>query len=102
MPSDLAHGGAHAHRLHGRALGATIGVVIGLVAAFVVHSIVSGDTTGLFAFPATIVTAVFAGLMGGLLVASIVVGGREDDRATREAEMAIRSAQEDQDEGGSG
>jgi hypothetical protein len=92
MSSDLPHRRVHPHRLHGRALGATIGAVVGLIAAFVVHAIVSRDSTGLFAFPATLVTAVFAGLMGGLLVASIVVGGREDDRATREAEAAIRSA----------
>ena len=73
--------------LHGRALGAAIGATVCLCAALVVHQIVPGNN-GIFALPATIVTALFVGTMGGLMFASIIVGGREDDRATQAAREA--------------
>lgn len=82
----------HRHRLHGRVLGAAIGGVAGLCGGLVVHLVVSGDHSGLFAFPATISTAIFVGVGIGLMFASIVVGGREDDRATRAAREALRDA----------
>jgi hypothetical protein len=55
----------------------------------VVHLVVSGDHSGLFAFPATVSTALFVGVMAGLMFASIVIGGREDDRATQAAREAL-------------
>jgi hypothetical protein len=78
------------HRLHGRALGAAVGGVGGFGAGIVVHLLVAGDHSGLFAFPATISTAIFVGVGIGLMFASIVVGGREDDRATHAAREALR------------
>jgi hypothetical protein len=74
--------------LHGRALGAAIGAAVGLCAGLVVHQIVPHNT-GTFALPATIVTALFVGAMAGLMFASIIVGGREDDRATKAARQAL-------------
>jgi hypothetical protein len=74
--------------LHGRGLGAAIGAGAGLCAAVVIHQIVPHHT-GIFAFPATIVTALFVGTMAGLMFASIIVGGREDDRATQAARQAL-------------
>jgi hypothetical protein len=75
--------------LHGRSLGAAIGAVVALAAALAVHRIVAHDSSDLFSWPATLVTALFVGVMAGLLFSSIVIGGREDDRATREAHEAI-------------
>jgi hypothetical protein len=74
--------------LHGRALGAAIGAAAGLCAALVVHQIVPRHN-GTFALPATIVTALFVGTMAGLMFASIIVGGREDDLATHAARRAM-------------
>jgi hypothetical protein len=74
--------------LHGRGLGAAIGAAAGLCAALVIHQIVPRHN-GTFALPATIVTALFVGTMAGLMFASIIVGGREDDRATHAARQAI-------------
>ena len=74
--------------LHGRGLGAAIGAIVGLCAALVVHEIVPHGT-GTFALPATIATALFVGTTAGLMFASIIVGGREDDRATRAARAAL-------------
>lgn len=74
--------------LHGRGLGATIGAAVGLCAALVVHQIVPHGH-GIFALPATVVTALFVGTMAGLMFASIIVGGREDDRATQAAREAL-------------
>ena len=79
----------HRHRLHGRALGATIGGIAGLCAGIAVHLVVSGDRSGLFAFPATISTAIFVGVGMGLMFASIILGGREDDLATHAAREAL-------------
>jgi hypothetical protein len=80
------------HQPHSRELstGVVIGVVLALACAVLVHTQVANDTTGLFAFPATLVTAVFVGAVLGLMFASIVVGGRGDDRATRAAREAVR------------
>jgi hypothetical protein len=75
--------------LHGRALGAAIGATVCLAAAFVIDWIRSSRQDGIFSLPAMIVTALFVGAMGGLMFASIIVGGREDDRATRAAEAAL-------------
>lgn len=77
----------HPHFLHGRALGATIGAIVCLVAALVINS-VAGDSD-IISPPAIIVTGIFAGTMAGLLFSSIVIGGREDDEATREAHEAV-------------
>ncbi len=77
------------HFLHGRALGAAIGAVVALAGAGIVHLVVAGDRSDLFAWPATLVTALFVGVMAGLLFSSIVIGGREDDRATHEAREAL-------------
>jgi hypothetical protein len=66
-----------------------IGAAVCLCAAFVVHQIVPSRNNGIFALPATIVTALFVGTMAGLMFASIIVGGREDDRATRAAREAL-------------
>lgn len=74
--------------LHGRALGAAIGATVCLCAALFAHQIVPHDN-GIFALPATIVTALFVGTMAGLMFASIVVGRREDDRATQAAREAL-------------
>jgi hypothetical protein len=71
--------------LRGRALGAVIGATVCLTAALVINWISGGGQTGVFSLPAMIVTALFVGVMGGLMFASIVIGGREDDRATRAA-----------------
>jgi hypothetical protein len=91
LPSErkIAMALEHRHRLHGRALGAAIGGVAGLCAAAAVHLVVEGDNSGLFALPATLATAIFVGVGAGLMFASIVIGGREDDRATRAAHEAI-------------
>jgi hypothetical protein len=79
-----------------RTLGAIIGVAVCLCAAVVIHFVVAGDKTGLFAFPATIVTAIFVGVMGGLMFGSIIAGGRADDRATEAAHQALgREHEED-------
>lgn len=78
----------HRHHLHGRALGAVIGGAAGFCAAIAVHFVVAGDHSGLFAFPATIATGIFVGVGIGLMFASIVIGGREDDRATHAAREA--------------
>lgn len=75
--------------LHGRALGAAIGATVCLCAALVLHQIIPGHNNGIFALPATIVTALFVGTMAGLMFASIIVGGREDDRATQAAREAL-------------
>ena len=77
------------HLLHGRLLGAAIGAVVALACAVIVHLVVAGDHSGLFAWPATLATALFVGVMAGLLFSSIVIGGREDDRATHEAREAL-------------
>jgi hypothetical protein len=74
--------------LHGRGLGAATGAAVGLGAALVVHQIVPHHN-GTFALPATIVTALFVGIMAGLMFSSIIVGGREDDRATQTARQAL-------------
>jgi hypothetical protein len=74
--------------LHGRALGAAIGAAAGLCAALVIHQVVPRHN-GTFALPATIATALFVGTMAGLMFASIIVGGREDDRATQAARQAM-------------
>jgi hypothetical protein len=79
----------HHHFLHGRALGAAIGAVVALVGAGIVHLVAAHDRYDLFAWPATLVTALFVGVMAGLLFSSIVIGGREDDRATHEAREAV-------------
>ncbi|HEY3614174.1 MAG TPA: hypothetical protein VGK92_10735 [Gaiellales bacterium] len=79
----------HARFLHGRALGAAIGAVVALAGALVVHVLVANDSSDLFSWPATLVTALFVGVMAGLLFSSIVIGGREDDRATHEAHEAL-------------
>jgi hypothetical protein len=78
----------HPHLLHGRALGATIGAAVCLVAALIFDRVVSSDN-GLFSSPATIVTALFVGVMAGLMFSSIIIGGREDDRATHAAREAL-------------
>lgn len=78
----------HIHPLHGRALGAVIGTIVCLACALIIHALVSGDQTGLFAFPATIVTAIFVGIVAGMMFASIIIGGRADDRATEAAHKA--------------
>ena len=86
--------GTHPHHfLHGRPLGAAIGAVVALAGAVVVHLIVARDHTGIFAWPATLVTALFVGVMAGLLFSSILIGGREDDRATHEAHEALAREQ---------
>jgi hypothetical protein len=74
--------------LHGRGLGAAIGAAAGLCAALVIHQIVPRHNAT-FALPATIVTALFVGTMAGLMFASIIVGGREDNRATQAAREAL-------------
>jgi hypothetical protein len=80
----------HQPRSRELSTGVVIGVALALVCALLVHTQVANDTTGLFAFPATLVTAVFVGAVLGLMFASIVVGGRGDDCATREAREAVR------------
>ena len=80
------------HHLHGRTLGAAIGAAVALAAAVVVHLVVADDQSGLFAWPATFATALFVGVTAGLLFSSIVIGGREDDRATHEAREAAARA----------
>jgi hypothetical protein len=78
-----------AHLPHGRVLGALIGVAVCLAAVLVIDQVAPGRQDGIFSLPAAIVTAVFAGAMGGILFASILIGGREDDRASRAARESL-------------
>jgi hypothetical protein len=81
----------HPRFLHGRALGAAIGAIVCLAAALVVNHTVAGNSD-IISPPAMIVTGIFAGTMAGLLFSSIVIGGREDDEATREAHDVVAHA----------
>ncbi len=81
-------------RVGAKATGSAIGLVVCLVAAGVMHVLVAGDETGLFAWPATLATAIFVGIMGGMMFGAIVAGGRADDLATRSAREAIARARE--------
>jgi hypothetical protein len=79
----------HPHSpIRGRALGAGIGAVVCLAVALIgTHALTT--SSDIVSTPAMIVTAIFAGAMAGLLFASIVIGGREDARATREAHDSL-------------
>jgi hypothetical protein len=82
----------HHRRFGAKTLGAAIGLCVCLLAAGVMHVLVAGDETGLFAWPATLATAIFVGVMGGMMFGAIVSGGHEDDLATRSAREAIARA----------
>jgi hypothetical protein len=77
------------HHLGGGAVGAVVGAAVGLVVVLVVDRLAAGDQNDLFWLPVGIVTGVFAGGMMGLLLAEILVGGREDERETDEARAAL-------------
>jgi gas vesicle protein len=81
-------GAMHRHHLNCGVLGAAIGAVAAVVAVLIIDQVV-GHQNGLFWLPAGIVTGVFVGGMAGLMFAEIAIGGREDDKATAEAEEAL-------------
>ena len=69
-------------------MGALIGAAVAVVAVLVVDRLVPGRQNDQAWLQAGIIAGIIGGGVLGLLISQIIIGGREDERATREALQA--------------
>jgi hypothetical protein len=79
--------------LHG-SIGALIGGLLAVAVVLVIDRLAAGSQNDLLWLPAGIAMGIVGGGVLGMLFTELVIGGRDDLQADREADEAIRAARD--------